>query len=289
MTAEGSPRAIAEQLLASIDRTSWQMTGTETAFAITLAATNIAFDAKSVEPGRAFERLAFAVEARIAFERASAMLAAVPSKGPLPLWLVSGSDVLAHWLAWSGSSRALARVLTLDDALGHAPFSADLTRRARRELKQGGARIRVRQGIAVAQEIELAEQPHTTAFLGETALIQIDAATLPETLLAALEPKPLANAHRPLGEVIDHPFVRAADLRYSAVRNEGGAIVFDVASHQTPLAPVPREAWSVLPFDADPVFPWRPTAREIRAHDRLVRAGRRSTERLGFGTAERSA
>lgn len=287
MTAEGSPRAIAEQLLASIDRTAWQMTGTDTAFAVVLAGTSIAFEAGSAALGQAFERLAFAVEARIAFERTSAMLAAVPARVPLPLWLVSGSDILAHWLAWSGSSRALAKVLTLGDALGHAPVSADLTRRARRELNQGGARIRVRQGIAVAEEIELAEQPRTIAFLGEAALVRIDAATLPETLLAALEPRPLANAPRPLGEVIDHPFIRAADLRYDVVRNEDGAIVFDVASHQAPLAPVPSEAWSVLPRDADPVFPWRPTAREIRAHDRLVQAGRRLADRLGHDTVKR--
>jgi hypothetical protein len=101
----GTPHAIVDQLLAAVDASAWRLSGSRTNFTVSIAGTNIVFDASAGALGQAFEQLAFAVEARIAFERASAMLAAVPTAGPLPLWLVSGSDVLARWLSWSGSAR----------------------------------------------------------------------------------------------------------------------------------------------------------------------------------------
>jgi len=275
MTRTGSsPRELAEQLLASIDRAAWRVTGSAANFTVSVVGIDIVFDAKSTVFGHAFERLAFAVEARIASERASAMLAAVPNAGPLPLWLISGSDVLARWLTWSGSANALRKTLRLTDALGRAPVSGDLARRARRELGQAAAKIRVRQGIAVAEEIELAEHPATTLILGETARVRVAASALPETLLTALRQDCRQNALRNLAEVVDHPFIAAADLKMTSVRNDGTAVVFELASHQAPLAPVPAEAWAVLPRAADPILPWWPTASERREHDGLVEAGR---------------
>lgn len=242
---------------------------------MSIAGTDIVFDASAGALGQAFEQLAFAVEARIAFERASAMLAAVPTAGPLPLWLVSGSDVLARWLSWSGSANALRKILCLDDTLGQAPITGNLARRARRELGQNGAKIRVRQGMAVGEQIELAERPRSVAVFGEATSVRIDAPALPETLLIAMRKKPQANALRSLLDIVEHPFIAAADLKITNARNDGAAVVFEVESHWAPLAPVPNEAWAVLPRDADPVFPWRPTPRETREHDRLVDAGRR--------------
>lgn len=273
--AGSSSRAIAEQLLATVDPAAWQLSGGDAAFSISIAGTSIAFDANPTTLGQAFEQLAFAVEARIAFERASAMLAAAPTAGPLPLWLVSGSDVLARWLSWSGSGKALRKTLRLSDALGEAPVSGHLARRARRELGQHAARIRVRHGVAVAEAIELAERPVSVAVLGERACIRVKATALPEILLGALQQDSGRNALRSFSEIVDHPFIAAADLKLTGVRHDGAAIVFEVESRQAPLAPVPKEAWDVLPRDAGPAFPWRPTAREIREHDRLVEAGRR--------------
>ena len=273
--AGGSPRAIAERLLATVDPAAWQLTGKAAAFRIAITGTSIVFDASAASVGQAFEQLAFAVEARIAFERDHAMLAAAPTAGPLPLWLVSGSDVLARWLSWSGSGKALRKTLRLSDALGQAPVSGHLARRARRELGQRAARIRVRQGVAVAEAIELAERPVSVAVLGDRACIRIDVAAFPDTLLGALQQDSGRNAPRSLSEIVDHPFIAAADLKLAGVNHDGAAVVFEVESHQAPLAPVPKEAWAVLPRDADPAYPWRPTAREIREHDRLVEAGRR--------------
>lgn len=272
---EVTPRAIANQLLAAVDASAWRLTGSASHFTVSIAGTDIIFDARVGTLGQSFEQLAFAVEARIAFERAAAMLAAVPAAGPLPLWLVSGSNVLARWLIWSGSAKPLRKVLRLDDMLGQAPVTGNLARRARRELGQCGAKIRVRQGIAVAEEIELADHPRSIAILGDTARVRIDAAALPETLLIAMRKKPQANALRSLSEIVDHPFIAAADLKIANARNDGAAVVFEVESHWAPLAPVPNQAWAVLPRDADPSFPWRPTPRETREHDRLVEAGRR--------------
>lgn len=269
-----TPRAIADQLLAAVDASAWRLSGSRANFNVSIAGADIAFDASAGTLGQAFEQLAFAVEARIAFERASAMLAAVPTAGPLPLWLVSGSNVLARWLNWSGSGNALRKALRLDDTLGQAPIMGNLARRARRELGQPGAKIRVRQGMAVGEEIEISEWPKSVAVFGETAHVRIDAAALPETLLNAIRKDPQANALRSLSEIVDHPFIAAADLKITNARNDGAAVVFELESHWAPLAPVPKDAWTVLPRDANPAFPWRPTPRETRKHDRLVEAGR---------------
>lgn len=90
---------------------------------------------------------------------------------PLPLWLVSGSDILAKWLFLAGTGNALRKVLTLSDTVGMAPVSGYLNRRARRDLGQGGAKIRVSGGMAVAEQIELSDAPRCTAILGERAIL----------------------------------------------------------------------------------------------------------------------
>jgi hypothetical protein len=262
-------------MLATVEPAAWKLSGSAADFTVSIAGAEIVFDLSSPAFGDAFERLAFAVEARISFERASAMLPAATGAGPLPLWLVSGSDVLAKWLAWSGSTNALRKVLRLSDVPGQAPVCGDLARRARRELGQHAAKIRVRQGMAVAERIDLADRPLTIAELGDRARIRIDAMALPEALLIALQDDDRRNDRRSVAEIIDHPFIAATDLKLIGMGNDRGAVTFEVASHVAPLAPVPKEAWAVLPRDADPSFPWRPTPRERREHDRLVEAGRR--------------
>ncbi len=271
----GSARDIASQLLATVDPAAWRLSGTEVDFTVSIAGAEIVFDLSSPALGDAFEQLTFAVEARIAFERASAMLAAAPDTGPLPLWLVSGSDVLAQWLAWSGSANALRKVLRFSDVPGHAPVCGDMVRRARRELGQHAAKVRVRQGTAVAERIDLAAHPVTIANLGDRAHVRIDAVALPEAVLIALQADDRHNDRRCVADIIDHPFVAAADLKLIGIGTDGRAVTFEVGSHVAPLAPVPKEAWTVVPRDADPAFPWRPTLRERREHDRLIEAGRR--------------
>ena len=82
------------------------------------------------------------------------------------------------------------------------------------------------------------------------------------------------EARRTLAEVVSHPFFVAADLIIAGVVKEGAALVFEVDHHLTPLEPVPEAAWSALPPDADPVFPWRATTGERRRLGGLVEEAR---------------
>lgn len=272
--AGGSPRAIAEQLLATVDPAAWQLTGGDADFRVSVAGTSIAFDASAGTLGQAFEQLAFAVEARIAFERASAMLAAAPVAGPLPLWLVSGSTVLAAWLGWAGTGNALRKTLNLTGELGLAPVAGYLDRRARRELGRGGGRIRVRGGMAVAERIELSDRPRCVATIGDRALIRIEDHRLPDALITGLRPTAGSNTRRRLAEVVSHPFFPAADLRILDARQEGATAIFEIDHLWMPLEPVPDAARSILPRDADPAFPWRTTAGERRRLDGLIEEAR---------------
>lgn len=274
-----SARELAERLLAGVDRKAWRIVGSATQFTALVNADEVAFDVGSDRLGFAYEQLAAIVEARIAHDRAGRMLAAVPPSPTLPLWLVCGSDVLARWLSWSGTGNALAKTLQLSDAVGAAPIHGELARRARRGLGQGGARIRIRQGVATAEWIELSETPAASAVLGTIARIRVEASMLPETLLVALHSQPLRNARRSLSEIIDHPFVAAADLMMIGAVNDGSAVVFELENHSGPLASVPPQAWAVLPQDADLACPWRVTAREMREHDHIVQQGRRLSGR----------
>lgn len=268
-------RDLVDWMLTMIGRSSWSAEGDDLRFGITIAQARIDFDTMTPTIGLAFERLAAAIEATIAAERARRMIevAGVTSQPP-PLWLVSGSDLLAQWLVWAGASNALHKVLALTDQVGLAPVYGDLDRRARRELGQGGAKIRVRGGMAIAKRIELSNQPRCTAVLGQDARIRIENHKLPDTLIVALQHDERRNALRPLAEVVSHPFFAAADLRTTDVANEGSALVFGVESRWAPLEVVPDAALAVLPADADPVFPWRATVSERRRLEGLVEEAR---------------
>lgn len=275
-------RDLVDRMLAMIDRGSWSAEGDDLHFGITIAQARIDFQTMTTTVGLAFERLAAAIEATIDTERARRMIevAGVTSQ-PLPLWLVSGSDILAQWLVWARASNALRKVLALTDQIGVAPVYGDLDRRARRELGQGGAKIRVRVGMAIAERIELSDRPRCVANLGEKALVRIEAHQLPDTLIVGLQQDARVNALRPLAEVISHPFFTAADLRITGVTNEGSAVVFEVESRWAPLEPVPNAALAVLPADADPVFPWRATVSERRRLDGLVEDARHRVAATG--------
>lgn len=268
-------RDLVDQLVAMADRRSWSIDGNDEAFCVRIAEAQIAFDRGCQDVELAFERLAEAIEATIAVERARGMVqAAAMASHPVPLWLVSGPTVLASWLHWAGTRNALRKVLNMTDAVGLAPVAGYLDRRARRELGQGGVRIRVRGGMAVAERIQLSDRPRCVATIGERAFIRIEDHRLPDTLIAGLQPGAASNARRKLAEVVSHPFFAAADLAIAGIVQEGAALVFEVYHHWTPLEPVPEAARSVLPPDADPVFPWRATAGERRRLEGLVEEAR---------------
>lgn len=268
-------RDLVDQMLAMIDRSAWAIDGVGNDVTVTVAGVTIAFGATAGTNALAFERLGSVVESVIATERAQRMVKATGlTAEPPPLWLVSGSDILAAWLRWAGAGNALRRALVFTGVLGLAPVTGTLDRRARRDLGQGGAKIRVRSGMAVAERIELSEQPRCVAMLGQHARFRIEGHKLPETLICALQRDARGNAPRPLADVVSHPFVASADLKIRAVTNEGPAVVFEVESHDAPLDTVPPAARAVLPADADPRCPWRATASERRRLDGLVEEAR---------------
>ena len=268
-------RDLVDQMTALADRQSWTVEGSNDACRIMIADARIDLDARAANIAIAFEKLAEAIEAAIAVERALRMIeAAGMASRSIPLWLVSGSTVLADWLRWAGTGNALRKALRLTNAVGLSPVAGYLDRRARRELGQGGARIRVRGGMAVAERIELSDRPRCVATIGERALIRIEDHRLPDTLIAGLQRGAASNARRTLAEVVSHPFFVAADLIIAGVVQEGAALVFEVDHHLTPLEPVPEAAWSALPPDADPVFPWRATTGERRRLGGLVEEAR---------------
>jgi|GEM_PF-6962928 len=275
-------RDLVDRMLTMIDRGSWFAEGGDLRFSISFAHARIDFDTMKPTVGLAFERLAVAIEATVTAQRARGMIevAGVTSQPP-PLWLVSGSDILAQWLVWARASNALRKVLALTDQVGLAPVSGDLDRRARRELGQGGAKIRVRGGMAIAERIELSDRPRCIANLSEKALFRIEGHQLPDTLIVGLHQDARVNALRPLAEVISHPFFTAADLRITGVANECSAVVFEVESRWAPLEAVPDAALALLPADADPVFPWRATVSERRRLDGLVEVVRHRVAATG--------
>lgn len=225
-----------------------------------------------------FEQFAAAIERCIAYDRAQAMLdgvgAAVP---PLPLWLVTGSSVLAAWLAWSHSEAVFRKRLTLSDAPGAAPVSGNFERRARHALGHTPAKIRVRNGLAVAERIELPGRLRCTATFGREARIRIDGGPPPETIITALAEDPFRRDRRRVADVVDHPFFNSSDLRLADIRNDANTVVLDVESKWGPLAPVPEDAWRAVPQDADASCPWRATSSEVAKLYGLVDAGRHHT------------
>ncbi|RYY28399.1 MAG: hypothetical protein EOP62_04185 [Sphingomonadales bacterium] len=255
---EDTPRAVAEAMVAMIEAQSVRLVGESDRFTITIAGTTIRLDDGETH---AFEKLASAIEARISYERATAMVAAAGETG-IPLWLVVGPDMLGKWLAWSRTTQALVKVLSLTDRSDAAPVVGDLARRARRGLGQMAAKIRVRAGQAVAERIEFSHRVPATAVLGRRAIIRIAHQNVPDTLLIALK-DPTRNERRQLAELVDHPFAAGYAFTVADVRREQDGIAIEVETAWGPLAPIPEKAWTAVPQDADPAFPWRPTAREV--------------------------
>ncbi|WP_242154041.1 hypothetical protein [Sphingomonas sp. BAUL-RG-20F-R05-02] len=275
-------RDLVEQMLTSFDIPLPTVIGSERRFRVAVGGQPIHFDTSRTAIGLSFEKLGAAIEARVSAERVSRMINSCGlASQPLPLWLVRGSDVLAAWLAWAGAANALRKVLTLTDKVGQAPVVGYLDRRARRELGQGGARIRVVGGTAVLERLELSGRPRCVASIGEIALVRIERHQLPETLMTALRQDPQRNALRPLADVVSHPFFAAAELMIEGISDEGSSVVFTVRSSWAPLEPVPDPAWAVLPSDADPVSPWRATASERRLLDRLIEEARERARATG--------
>jgi hypothetical protein len=249
--------ATVDRMLGMVSRARFKLSRTAHRHNIVIAGVTIALDPSAASFEYQLERLASVIEATIAYDRASAMLAAAGVEtGLVPLWLVTGSSVLAQWLAWSRGERALRRVLRLSDQADIAPVAGLLERTARTALGQTAVKIRVANGLAVAGKIELPGRKRCLMTLGRTAELTVFECGMPEALVAGA-------IGRSLSAVGDHPFFTAADLVISAARNEGSTLRIEVFHEQGPLAPVPQVALAVTPVDADPTFPWRPTRREV--------------------------
>lgn len=253
------PREIAEAMLALVAPKSIDVAGDRGRFAVTISGATIRFGDGDAH---AFERLASAIEARIAYGRATAMVAAAGETG-VPLWLVSGPDMLGKWLTWSRTGKALVRVLTLTDRMGAAPVTGWFARRARHASGQMSVKIRVSSGQAVAERIELSHRVTAIAVLGDRAILRIARHQLPGTLLSGLLKDPTSNDRRRASEIVGHPFFAAHDFMVAEVRNDGDDVVVELETSWQPLLPIPKAAWAAVPRGADPAFPWRPTAREI--------------------------
>lgn len=254
-----APRAIAEAMLAMFGLEDVALTGDRARFAVTVAGTTITFGDGAVYM---FERLASAIEARVVFQRANAMVATAGQSGT-PLWLVAGPAMLGDWLAWSGTDKTLGKTLVLTDRMDAAPIVGDLARRARRSLGQMSVRIRVRAGQAVAERIELSHKIPAVATLGDRAFIRVKRHHLPATLISALEKDETSNDRWRLSEIVGHPFFTAHDFMVDTVGNDGDDVVVELETSWRPLAPIPKAAWSAVPRDADLAFPWRLTNREV--------------------------
>ena len=138
------------------------------------------------------------------------------------------------------------------------------------------AKIRVRNGLAVAELIDLSGRLRCTGMFGRQARIRIDGGRLPETIITALAEDPFEPRRRRVAAVVDHPFFTSTDLRLADIRNDGDTVVVDIESYWGPLAPVPEKAWGAVPPDAEVTCLWRITRNEVADLYRLVDAGRRN-------------
>ena len=260
--------ATIERMLGMVAGARYQASSGAYGWEVVIAGVTVTLDPADPSFEHRLERLASAIEATIAHERASAMLVAAGAEpGPVPLWLVTGSGVLARWLVWSRSEMAMRGVLRLSDQADIAPIVGRLDRTARVALAQTAVTIRVANGLAVSKRIELPGRRRCLMALGRTAELTVANGAMPETILAAL-------VGRSLSALGDHPFFAAADLVVTAARNDGQTLVVEVAHDQGPLAPVPEVALAVVPADANPACPWRPTEREVAELYALVDASR---------------
>lgn len=251
-----------DQMLGMVNRAHSSSSRGGSGRMIAIAGTTVVLDQSSPAFEYQLERLASAIEATIAHQRAMAMLAAADAlTGPVPLWLVTGSSVLAQWLAWSRGEMALRRVLRLSDQTNIAPVAGTLHRTARVALGKFASKIRVANGVAVAERIKLPGQlPGKRSglmALGRKAeLIIPEDGEIPVTIAAGCIGRSLCTLY-------GHPFFTAADLVIIAARNEGRTLVLELAHKEGSLAPVPEAAKAIMPADHDRACPWRPTRREI--------------------------
>jgi hypothetical protein len=254
-----TPRAIAEAMVAMLDPAHVIFTEDNDRFAVAVGNATIVFGEGDLQ---AYERLASAIEARIAWARATSMVVAAGQTG-VPLWLVTGSDVLGKWLAWSRTDKALARVLSLTDRGAGSPVTGYFARRTRKSAGQMAVKIRVFGGQAVAEQVDLSHRVPAFAKLGDRATIRVARHQLPQTLLVALAKDPTSNDRRRASEIVGHPFFVAHDFMVAQVRNDGSDVVVELETSWQPLAPIPKDAWDAVPRGAHPVFPWRATNCEV--------------------------
>lgn len=252
-----------------VDKGKVKFSGSRNAFAVTIGGSRIAVDPLN---RHAFETLAVAIEARIAFERATTMIAATGEPG-VPLWLVAGPAVFRDWLVWSKTSGALAKTLVLNDRVGAAPVCGDFVRRARRQRSQTLSRVRIRAGEAVAERIELSCDLPVIAELGHRSMIRVAKTNLAETVIAAVAGTQGQTGRRRVSEILDLPFFTQHDFNVIDLRNDGTDLCIEIASEWVSLAPVPAIARACVPTDADPVFLWRATQSEIIELDGLAASG----------------
>lgn len=268
-------RDLVDRMLCIVDSAHYRVSGGRHVLDVAIGGGSIAFDPGAGSSDRPLEQLAVAVEACMMLDRSRSMLAAVDHTDDLlPLWLVTGSSVLAAWLSWSRNQAALRRRLAFSEKTADAPIMGYFERRARRDLGQGGIRIRVRNSLAVAEKIELAGRSRCIMTLGREARIRIEGNLLPETIISALQDDSLRNNRRKVAELVDHPFFISTDLQIAGIRNVVNAVEIDVKSDWGPLMPVPGAAWRAVPRGADLPCPWRATSREIAELYDLVDAGR---------------
>ena len=230
-------------MLAMVSPDRYRIENTAGSFSVEIGGGAIDFGAATRSSDQHLEQLGAAIERCIACERAQAMLVAADALGqPLPLWLVTGSSVLSAWLSWSHTEDVFRRRLTLSDRIGAAPIFGLFDRRARQPLGHTPAKIRVRNGLAVAELIDLSGRLRCTGMFGRQARIRIDGGPLPETIITALAEDPFEPRRRRVGAVVDHPFFTSTDLRLADIRNDGDTVVVDIESQWGPLALVPRES-----------------------------------------------
>lgn len=177
MTIGGTPlRALVRDMLALVDHEGAYAIGDNiSGFSVDIAQSRIDFASGAAFTETALERLASAIEARIAFDRARAMLVAAGSEAThFPLWLISGSAALAKWFVWSRMQNSLRRVLAFSDHVGLSPIYGQFERPTRRAVGQGAAKIRIRGGEAIAERIELPGRHRCTLTIGTQTRVRIE-------------------------------------------------------------------------------------------------------------------
>lgn len=269
---------IVQQMLGMIEPEQYHILPKDR-LAVELENATITFNASVASIETSLEQLAAAIEAAIARTRVRAMLAAAEAiEKPLPLWLITGSSVLASWLDWSATSAAFQKRLSLCDNADAGPIIGIFDRRTRHSLGQTAAKIRVRSSLAIAERIELPGSVRCFATLGRQARIRIDGVQLPETLVTSFGQSRAASPVRLVAEVCEHPFFIASGLKLVGCRNDRNAVIIEAENHWRPLRPIPDAARAAIPNDADETYPWRATGREIAELYQLVDHGRANIE-----------